>query len=171
MPLSVPGAWLFLRGMERAGIDTFLVDYNPARADYLRNAGITIEHGDSTCVSRPEVVLEPPEHLELAIVLTKSHATADVVLPSATPVLTLQNGLGNAEILADRCGGKWVLAGATWEAVTWLSPGRVRHIAPGRTVFGPWKGCPVKPALALLRKAGFDVAVVGDPRAVLWKNW
>ena len=167
-----PGALgcLFAASLKHAGIATWLIDHDQARATCLGETGITVETRDGNFVARPEVVLTPPERLDLFVVLTKSHATASVILPPETPVLTLQNGLGNAEILEARCGPEHVLAGATWEAVTWLAPGRVRHVAPGKTVFGSWKGCPGEPALDLLCQAGFNATLVKDPRAVLWEK-
>ena len=167
-----PGALgcLFAASLARSGITTWLIDHNQARATFLRETGITVESNDGGFVTHPEVGLAPPEQLDLFIVLTKSYATSSVILPAATPVLTLQNGLGNAEILETRCGPERVLAGATWEAVTWLAPGRVRHVASGKTVFGSWKGCPGKHALDLLCQAGFNAAMVEDPRAILWEK-
>lgn len=167
-----PGALgcLFAARLARSGIATWLVDYDPDRADHLNQQGIIVEEPDDTFISRPEVVLAAPDGLDLAVVLTKTYSTPRVALPSRTPVLTLQNGLGNAEMLEARLGSEWVLAGATWEAVTYIEPGRVRHAARGKTRFGPWKECPAEPALDVLRQAGFDAGITEAPRQVLWEK-
>jgi 2-dehydropantoate 2-reductase len=82
--------------------------------------------------------LEPPE---LVIITTKAYDTADAVrscrpwTDEGTMVLTLQNGLGNLELLR-----KWKRAkafgGTTTIGANLLSPGTVRVSGLGRTVIG-----------------------------------
>jgi len=99
----------------------------------------------------------------------KSHATPYVNLPMNAPVLTLQNGLGNVETLLDT-DVTALMAGTTSEAVTWLDTGHVRHVAPGKTVFGPWTPCDTEEPLRLLQNAGFDTTVTDNPAKAIWKK-
>lgn len=82
--------------------------------------------------------LEPPD---LVIITTKAYDTANAVkscrswTDEETMVLTLQNGLGNLELLR-----KWKRAkafgGTTTMGANLISPGRVRVSGLGRTVIG-----------------------------------
>jgi 2-dehydropantoate 2-reductase len=58
------------------------------------------------------------------------------VLGSGTLVVTLQNGVGNRELLAAALGEGCVGQGVTALGATLLGPGRVRHAGQGATVFG-----------------------------------
>lgn len=167
-----PGALgcLFAARLSRSGVPTRLIDYDAGRAELLRRQGITVEGTEETLEAHPEIDMDFPVPPRLVLVLTKAHATGRIALPPESPVLTLQNGLGNAETLAERCGEGRVLAGATTEAVTWLAPGRVRHVARGTTSFGSWTTCPTDDAVNLLRQAGFDVALTDNPRQVIWEK-
>lgn len=167
-----PGALgcLFAARLARSGVPTRLIDYNADRAKLLRRQGITVEGSEETLEARPEIDTDFPTRPRLVLVLTKAYATDGLVLPPEAPVLTLQNGLGNAETLAERCGEARVLAGATTEAVTWLAPGRVRHAAHGTTCFGSWTSCPSDDALALLREAGFNAILTDNPRQAIWEK-
>lgn len=165
-----PGALgcLFAARLALSGISTSLIDYDANRADTLRRQGIIIEEERETLEAYPQIGTTFPSRPDLVLVLTKAYSTGSIVLPPEAPVLTLQNGLGNAEMLAERCGTERVLAGATSEAVTWLAPGRIRHAAQGKTCFGSWTACPAEHALSLLRQAGFNATLTDNPRQAIW---
>lgn len=90
------------------------------------------------------VLREPQEPVDLLIVLVKSYDTsaalgwADRAIGPATVLLTLQNGLGNAEMLAERVGPERVLAGTTALGARLVGPGRVQLGGLGETVIAPW---------------------------------
>ncbi len=165
-----PGALgcLFAGRFALAGIDAWLLDHDQYRAARLQSQGIIIEEGHKHKRAYPQVSVSPPTAPDLILVLTKSYSTAQLCIPLDAPVLTLQNGLGNAEILAARCGSHRVLAGATSEASTLLSPGHVRHAARGITTFGAWDGCTMQTAVTLFQQAGFKAVLTDNPRKTLW---
>lgn len=167
-----PGALgcLFAARLTQSGVKTYLLDYNPKRAASLQKRKVTVETEDGEYTERPTVTTNLPAGLDLVLVLTKAYSTASLHLPAATPTLTLQNGLGNAESLAALLGSANVLAGATSEAVTWLDLGRIRHVAQGRTVFGAWTSCPTDTPFSILKQAGFDVSVTDTPGQVIWEK-
>ncbi|HLO02020.1 MAG TPA: 2-dehydropantoate 2-reductase, partial [Symbiobacteriaceae bacterium] len=90
------------------------------------------------------VVHEPVEPVDLLIVLVKSYDTraalawADRAIGQGSILLTLQNGLGNAEVLAERVGPGRVLAGTTALGARLVEPGRVSLGGVGETVIAPW---------------------------------
>jgi len=85
-------------------------------------------------------------------------------------VLTLQNGLGNLEILRKVLGDKRVLGGVTAEGATLLGPGHVRHAGRGPTIIGP-AGSDDGPAAKIVsafENAGFDIRAVDGVEDLIW---
>lgn len=167
-----PGAMgcLFSARLADSGAKVYLVDHRPDRAERLEKNGVTIESTERTIVQHPLVVTQIPTGLDLVIVLTKAYSTPHLKFPPDTPVLTLQNGLGNVETLCSILGSARVLAGATSEAAILLGEGHVRHTANGKTTFGAWTSCPTDPAMRLLQKAGFEVATTNAPGQLIWEK-
>lgn len=138
---------------------------------------VTVEDVGSAPV---RVVTGPAaEPVDLLIVMVKAYATADALRWAAgavgpsTVALTLQNGLGNAEALAEALGPGRVLAGTTAQGATLLGPGLVRHGGTGPTHLAPWAtGGPAEglapTVAALLQQAGFDTHLAPDPRPLIW---
>lgn len=167
-----PGAMgiLFAYRLAKSGAKVHLVDHREDRAARLAKSGITVErNGTSDTVSVP-VSASIPAGCDLILLMVKAHRTGEVRFPPDTPVLTLQNGLGNVETLCTMIGSARVLAGATSEASTLLGEGRIRHVAAGMTRFGAWTSCPTEPAANALRNAGFDVALTEAPGQLIWEK-
>lgn len=167
-----PGAMgcLFAARLARSGCDVTLVDHKQDRAARLNASGILVVGADGTIEAKPKVVTNVPNNCELAIVLVKAHSTIHLTLNSRTPVLSLQNGLGNVETLCSLIGSANLLAGVTSEAVTQLDEGKVRHVASGATRFGAWTTCPTGPAMKALTGAGFSVELTESPGQVIWEK-
>ncbi len=167
-----PGAMgcLFAARLARSGCDVTLVDHKQDRAARLSANGISVETADGTIDAKPKVVTTVPNNSDLAIVLVKAHSTIHLNLNSRTPVLSLQNGLGNVETLCSLIGSANLLAGVTSEAVTLLDEGKVRHVASGKTRFGAWTSCPTGPAAKALTQAGFSVEMTDSPGQAIWEK-
>jgi 2-dehydropantoate 2-reductase len=116
----------------------------------------------------------PPE---LAILCVKAYDTANA-LPalaalSAQAILTLQNGIGNEEILAERFGASRVVSGAITSSVEASVPGRVEVAKRGGIGLAPIcaeAGPAARSALEALRGAGFDTRMYRDYRALKWSK-
>ena len=113
---------------------------------------------------------------DVILIFVKSSETREAVetvkpwLEPGTSVLTLQNGLGNVEMLAEILGQGRVLGGTTAEAATLLSHGRIRHAGQGKTLIAPLEGSDTKAreiASAFMR-AGFKTEVSQDLNSLLW---
>ncbi|MFZ5814781.1 MAG: ketopantoate reductase family protein [Bacillota bacterium] len=139
---------------------------------------ITIEGRTPVAVER---VTNPQEPVDLLIVLVKAYATAGAMRWAAgavgpqTIVLTLQNGLGNAEVLAAAVGPERVLVGTTAQGATLLEPGLVRNGGHGPTLIAPWLSQGPAAELAphvsrLLSRAGFPSGVTPDAGVLLWSK-
>jgi len=167
-----PGAMgcLYAVKLQRSGTKVFLVDHNHERAARLERSGITFETEGQTTNERLNVVTQTPPGIDLVIVLTKSYSTGTLRFPPEVPVLTLQNGLGNIEILCSAAGSARVLAGSTSEACTLLGEGHIRHVAPGATTLGAWTSCDTSVAVGALRTAGFQTEITDSPGQMIWEK-
>lgn len=120
------------------------------RSDYdaLSKRGLKVDsvHGDFK-LPQPKVFLTPEEigPVDLVIVAWKATANdhlAEVLPPllhAGTQVLTLQNGLGNCERIAEITGADRVLGGLCFVCINRIEPGLVRHSAGGRVAIGEWR--------------------------------
>jgi 2-dehydropantoate 2-reductase len=113
------------------------------------------------------------------LVLVKSQATVaafEALQPhlSGEPVLlTLQNGMGNVEALAERCA--WDIAqGVSMEAGRLVAPGEIEHFLHGEESWiGPVRGSLARVELIgeILNEAGMPTRVTADPRGAVWSKF
>jgi 2-dehydropantoate 2-reductase len=80
--------------------------------------------------------------------------------------LTLQNGMGNRELLAGTLGLPRVALGVTTTGATLLGPGLAR--AGGEGLISVESHPRLEPLMAALTGAGFNVQVVNDANALIW---
>ena len=120
------------------------------RSDYeaLAGGGLKVEsvHGDFALPKvrafRSAAEIGP---VDLVIVSWKTTANGFLreVLPpllhEGTQVLTLQNGLGNCEAIAEVTGAQRVLGGLCFVCINRITPGLVRHSGGGRVSVGEWR--------------------------------
>jgi len=192
-----PGAMGCLFGglLARAGHEVILVDRDRARARTLNRNGIRVEgvsgpspavvpmHRDAGGKFRARVRATADaasvEDPDLTLVCVKAYYTARAA-ESAAPllrrseaVLTLQNGLGNVEILQKVAGAERVVGGTTAQGATLLGAGHVRHAGAGITILGEPSGritARLRRIAAVLRQAGMQVRLTRDLQSVLWNK-
>jgi 2-dehydropantoate 2-reductase len=80
--------------------------------------------------------------------------------------VTLQNGLGNRETLAQVLGDNRVALGTTTTGATLLGPGLVR--VGGEGIISIERPQVIGPLEAALRSAGFNVQIVDDAKSLIW---
>ena len=141
----------------------------------IRTSGLRVT-GRTECVAtKIEAVTEPTETPpDVVLVTTKSYGTAGAVQALArfskqSIFVSLQNGLGNEEILAERAEN--VLGAVINQGVTFLEPGAVYHAGEGETELGAFQG--TKPGDAervasAFRETGLEARAVDDIRARIW---
>ena len=109
---------------------------------------------------------------QYALVLVKSWQTERVARQLADCLaedglaLTLQNGMGNRELLGGTLGLQRVALGVTTTGATLLGPGLVR--AGGEGVISVEAHPRLEPLEGALTEAGFTVQVVNDAEALVW---
>lgn len=158
--------------------DIWLIDNSPERAKRIREDGLRIE-GLSSVSTAVNVSADLKEVgiADLAVICVKSYSTEDAckdikeLVGDKTLVLTLQNGIGNVQVLNDYFGAERVIAGVTNHGATLMGIGHVRHAGKGETIIGAAKvKAPgqIRTIANILSKAGFETKVVKDIDSVIW---
>jgi 2-dehydropantoate 2-reductase len=169
--------------LHQAGQEVVLVDYRPERAARLDREGLLLRtpEGEARRVRVPVRLASEAGPASLVVVAVKTPATAAAarLLPELlTPgglVLTVQNGLGNLEHLAQAAGWERLLAGVSFLGATRPRDGEVIFAGRGPTFIGPAPGARVSPeeleAVAeLFRQAGLPCEVRGNIETMLWEK-
>ncbi len=95
------------------------------------------------------------------------------LLSENTQILTLQNGLGNEEYLADLFGAERIIGGVAFLCSNRGEPGHIHHTAAGRIIIGEYKNVD-QARLELLtecfRSAGIDCKTTQDLKKTRWEK-
>lgn len=172
---------LFAARLTEAGVDVTLVDVDRERIDLLNAEGIGVDDGKGhrrvrvpACQAadlavRPDlVVLFVKAIHSRAAIASVAHLAADGCF-----ALTLQNGLGNAELLAEAFGADNTLLGVTDQPADLHGPTEVSAPGEGRVWLGSLTGevgADAQSAAALLNRAGIEARVVADAQAAVWEK-
>ncbi|MCL4504237.1 MAG: 2-dehydropantoate 2-reductase [Deltaproteobacteria bacterium] len=166
-----------------AGEDAWLVDYRPERVALLGRQGIRLRT-QARGERQVKVPIGLPQEVgpaEVAMVAVKAHQTSVAardlprLLTGGGLALTLQNGLGNLEILAGAVGPERLLAGVALLGVTRQAEGDIILAGPGAVIIGIPAGSLVSPAelkrlVEVLRRAGLTCRQAADVEALLWEK-
>ncbi len=112
------------------------------------------------------------------IFLLKSKFTATAVaqlqpvLADGPLLVTLQNGMGNAEVLLN-VPSATVVRGATMNAGSYVEPGCIENLIEGKTWLGPARGQldTIRPLCDLLNAAGMSTELIADPMGAVWSKF
>ncbi|MFA4984347.1 MAG: 2-dehydropantoate 2-reductase [Candidatus Omnitrophota bacterium] len=159
----------------------WLLEKSGERAARLIQSGIEIDGVCGSWRSRIKVTASPAEigRADLVIICVKAYHTRDavtqarVLVDESTRVLTMQNGIGNIEIISELVGQDKVIGGITSHGATLLGHGRIRHAGKGETVIGRLDGkIPVelRQIRELFNKAGIQTRISRDIKGLLWSK-
>lgn len=178
-PILIAGtgalAILFAGRLCAAGQPVCLLGSWPAGLKALRADGVRLVDANGLERRYPVRVASHPQDcrgVRYALVLRKAwqtDATAQQLaecLAEDGLALTLQNGLGNAEVLAARLGDARVAVGVTTTGATLLGPGLAR--AGGEGVISLQRHSRLGALQSALQRAGFALNVVDDAAGLLW---
>lgn len=90
-----------------------------------------------------------------------------------THILTLQNGLGNEEYLADLFGGERIIGGVAFLCSNRGEPGHIHHTAAGRIIIGEYQVIDqgrIELLADCFRAAGIDCKTTGDLKKTRWEK-
>ena len=162
-----------------AGHEVVLLDGWPEHVAAINSGGLRISDETGSRAVRVPAALFPAAAgpADLVIVFTKATATASAAAAAAgaigpsTLVLTLQNGLGNIEVLRSYVPQARLLAGTTTLGTELLGPGHIRALGSGETVLGalgPGHSDHAERTVLTLSAAGLPARVAADALAVIW---
>lgn len=168
-------ACLFAARLAESGMSVTMLGTWPAGLAALQTNGVQLVAADGSLRRFAVRATDDPgacRGIRQAVVLVKSWQTARAaaqlsrVLPPDGVALSLQNGLGNRQQLAEALGAERVALGVTTAGATLVEPGVVRPGGAGAISLGAH---PQATTLhEALREAGFNVAVVSDLEGLLW---
>ena len=168
-------ACLFAARYSAAGVPVTLLGTWPEGLDAIRRQGVRLVEADGREQAYPVQAVDNPQACAGArqvLVLVKSWQTGRAArqlagcLSEDGLALTLQNGLGNREVLEQALGASRVALGVTTVGANLLGPGRVRPAGEGTITLG--EHARIVPMVEALRKAGFTVESTSDPTSLLW---
>jgi len=145
-----------------------------AGLEALARDGIRLQENGSFIQESVRTSSDPAEceGAELALFLVKSWQTQRAAarlakcLAAQGVALTLQNGLGNLELLEAELGPQRVALGVTTVGATVVGPGKVRFGGSGATYVAPHPR--LEPLVDLLQTAGFEVHPADNIESLVW---
>jgi 2-dehydropantoate 2-reductase len=172
---------LFAARLAMAGFQVALVDVDAARLEALRRDGITLvdDAGEHVVAVEADLAARIRPPADLVLLFTKAvHSRAAIrsvahLAGAATVALTLQNGLGNAEAIAEIFPPERVLLGVTdfpgdlTGATRIVSHGRGHVLLGGLT---PAAHQAAEPVAASLGRAGLAAQVDADVQVAVWEK-
>lgn len=163
------------------GLETVLIERDVDHVRLVTEQGLWLEGVSGDRVVRPRIVSRDCDDVtvDLAIVVVKSYDTGAAtetvkkILSEDGCILTVQNGIGNYEILNDAFPGRVLLGTTTMGAMT-LGPGKFRHTGRGVTNFGEADGIvrerTKKVAQVLEKMDGGPVHIVDNAVGCVWSK-
>jgi 2-dehydropantoate 2-reductase len=170
---------LFGGKLAQAGAEVLLYDISRTHVETVNAKGLSIEELDGkTTLVRLKATVVPADlaDADVLLIFVKSSATAAaarqfaaLAKPGAIAV-TLQNGLGNEQILREAFGAERTAAGVTSQGATFLGPGRVRHAGVGPTHLCLSDNTKLAPLVEALGKAGFETHLEKSIDSLVWSK-
>jgi 2-dehydropantoate 2-reductase len=158
-------------------VEVWAVDVSRAHVDAINEHGLRVTGRavfTAAVHARTDAADVPP--CDFGIVATKAEHTHAAIAACAdlfanAAVASVQNGLGNEEVLAELV--PRVIRGTILPAGALTGPGVVRFDAPGETWLGPFEPKPasmveVETLAALLTRAGLPTHALKDARGPQW---
>jgi 2-dehydropantoate 2-reductase len=168
--------------LAQGGVEVTLLDVAQPAVDAINAHGLRIEDkaGNVETVRVPATT-NPADvaPVDLAILFVKCYHTEAAVrnalplLRSDTPVLTLQNGWGNAPRIAAILGHGRVLAGVTYHSASLLGPGHILHAGRGMSFIGELDGSMSQRLAGVVeafQHSGLDVTPTDNVLTQIWRK-
>jgi 2-dehydropantoate 2-reductase len=171
--------------LQQAGIDVHFLLHSDY--DYVHQHGITIESPNGNIQLQKVKAYNNPKEMprcDVAIVALKT--TTNHLLPDILPhvvkddgiVLTLQNGLGSEEQIANIVGADQIIGGLCFLCANKVAPGRIQHLDYGLITLGEYRANGeaggITPRLeqlgSILKSAGISIQLIEDLSLARWKK-
>jgi len=178
-----PGAMgcLFAAFLSKSDEEVWLLDRQKERAQKINQQGIIVEgiSGNWQAKVKTTADAQDIDKPDLVIISVKSYDTKEATISTKslvgenTHVLTLQNGIGNIEIIGEVVGNEMVIGGVTNQGATLLAEGHIRHAGKGETVIGRIDGkipAEMRSIREIFNKAGLETRISRDIKGLLWSK-
>lgn len=178
-----PGAMgcLLAHYLSKSKEELCILDKDRERAQKINQAGISVEGVSGRNQVKVKATTDANEigAADLILICVKSYDTKEAVIKAKplvgenTSVLTLQNGIGNIEIISEILGADKVIGGITNEGATLLDTAKIRHAGKGETVIGRIDGTiPVQMRYIreVFNRVGLETRISRDIKGLLWSK-
>jgi 2-dehydropantoate 2-reductase len=172
---------LFAAHLSKTKQEVWILDKSKERAALINEHGIIVEGQGGSWQAKVPATTQAKEisSADLLLIGAKSYHTKEAIssarglVTDNTQVLTLQNGIGNIEILSEIAGSDKVIGGVTNHGATLLDTGHIRHAGRGETIIGRIDGkIPVelRAIREIFNKAGIETRISRDIKGLLWSK-
>lgn len=168
--------------LQEGGNEVAFIDASPEVIGVIRRDGVVVETPESRYEWRPEITSDPSalDVADLVIVMVKGTVT-DAAIRGALPVigeetivLSLQNGWGGGQAIAQHVPSARVVIGVTYSSSTVIAPGHYKQTGRGATFIGPLDaGGDLDPATRvgeMLSASGWETQVGPGVATQIWKK-
>jgi len=170
---------LFAAHLAKAGeAEVFAYDVSREHVDAINAKGLRLS-GEADFTARLKASSDPKTlpRCDYGIVATKAIHTSSAIAQTAhlfdenSAVCSVQNGVGNEEIIAQRV--KYVIRGTTFPAGHVVAPGHVGYDIKGDTWIGPFEPTnppykKVEELAGVLTRSGMNTVAMRDARGAQW---
>jgi 2-dehydropantoate 2-reductase len=164
-----------------SGQEVWLVDIWKEHIETIRSQGLMIEEKGQGKNARVHATTDVSSigQADLVIFFVKTYhlekAVSDALAleKESTLFLTLQNGLGNEEVLFKKVKPEKVLLGVTNHGATLLGPGKIRHAGWGKTFIGELDHRMterIKEVARMFQKAELETEISADIQRLVWEK-
>jgi 2-dehydropantoate 2-reductase len=178
-----PGAMgcLFAAFLSKSKEELWLLDKNKENAAKINEFGISLEGVSGSWQAKPKATHSAQDigKADLILVCVKSFHTKQAIeqikplLQENTKIMTLQNGIGNIEIIAELAGEDRVIGGITNEGATLVEIGKIRHAGRGETLIGTLDGkvpVEIRSIREVFNKVGLQTRLSRDIKSLVWSK-
>jgi 2-dehydropantoate 2-reductase len=162
------------------GSEVYLIDTWAEHINVMNSQGLKLRVGSSERVVKVRAATDCRGigPADLIIVLVKSFHTREAIenagpiIGDETVIMSLQNGLGNEEIIAEVAGKEHVLGGRTFAGGSVLAPGQVIASTAGKpTYIGELDGTTTQRVIRIaeeFKRAGLLITVSSNIIGIMW---
>jgi 2-dehydropantoate 2-reductase len=176
---AMGGVWA--AAISATGRPVVVIDAAPAVVEAINTSGLIVESARGTQTAHVRATTRPAEvgPVDVIFFFVKAQQTAQAADQTApligpqTTAVSLQNGWGNADVLAQRIPPQQLVIGVSYHSATVLAPGHIAHTGTGPTFVGPYADAALGRADAvygLLQSTGMEVTLTPDIRTEIWKK-
>ncbi|MDD5561230.1 MAG: 2-dehydropantoate 2-reductase [Candidatus Omnitrophica bacterium] len=178
-----PGAMgcLFAAFLSKSKEELWLLDKDKENASRINEIGISVEGVSGAWHAKIKATANAQDigKADLILIFVKSFHTKQAVeqikplLQENTKIMTLQNGIGNTEIIAELAGENRVIGGITSEGATLIETGKIRHAGRGETIIGTLDGkapVEIRSIRETFNKVGLETRMSRDIKGLAWSK-